>query len=535
VAVFSAAIIASLGSVRAADLRVVSVAVSDPVAAPAMSTVFVPESSPARSASCFPVNRIEIDGAVGDLSFVTGSLDSYRGQCVGVKAIDRMEQRLTAELLEHGYVTTRVRIPQQNLGSGTLRFEMTPGVIHAIGFDRPVHDTTWRNAFPTRPGRLLNLRDLEQGLEQMKRVPSQDVQMQIAPAKIAGQSDIDLSLREVKPWKVTFDVNDGGSTATGALQGSATVEYDDLAHANDILTVGLNRNVQGGVAGGTRGNSVDYSVPVGYWTAGVNFSNFTFSQTIAGLTAPFTLSGKQHQGAVRLEKMLRRTQRVKTSVVVSVTQKSSNSFVDGTEIDVERRNSSYGQILLKDEINTGAATFAGSIGFRAGLPILGALPDITGIVNAPTSYYTMETVDVSGVVPLTDGPLKIRWEPHVNGQFTGEHLYIDDAFSIGNRYTVRGFDGSTALAGDSGYFWRNDLVFPTGSPQRSVYVGFDTGRVWGPTAGSLSNSSLNGVVFGMRGGTARGSFDVFAGFEISAPAGFRTAFPATGVDFTYKI
>ncbi|WP_196302056.1 POTRA domain-containing protein, partial [Ralstonia solanacearum] len=33
---------------------------------------------------------------------------------------------------------------------------------------------------------LLNLRDLEQGLEQMKRVASQDVDMQIVPTDVPG-------------------------------------------------------------------------------------------------------------------------------------------------------------------------------------------------------------------------------------------------------------------------------------------------------------------------------------------------------------
>ncbi|MCQ4908404.1 hypothetical protein NE479_12690, partial [Phascolarctobacterium faecium] len=72
----------------------------------------------------------------------------------------------------------RVVIPEQDLSLGTLKIIIIPGTIPDI---RCAQDTwgTWRNAFPDGPGKLLIIRDLEQGLEQMKRVPIHDVTMQL--------------------------------------------------------------------------------------------------------------------------------------------------------------------------------------------------------------------------------------------------------------------------------------------------------------------------------------------------------------------
>ncbi|MGP1477726.1 MAG: POTRA domain-containing protein, partial [Phocaeicola sp.] len=39
-----------------------------------------------------------------------------------------------------------------------------------------------KNAFPIKEGDILNIRRLEQGLEQMKRVSSSDVSMKLLPA-----------------------------------------------------------------------------------------------------------------------------------------------------------------------------------------------------------------------------------------------------------------------------------------------------------------------------------------------------------------
>ncbi|SAL32211.1 polypeptide-transport-associated domain-containing protein [Caballeronia turbans] len=48
----------------------------------------------------------------------------------------------------------------------------------------------------------LDLRNLEQGVEQMKRVASQDVDMKIEPTDVPGESDVVLSLKRAKPWSL---------------------------------------------------------------------------------------------------------------------------------------------------------------------------------------------------------------------------------------------------------------------------------------------------------------------------------------------
>lgn len=41
----------------------------------------------------------------------------------------------------------------------------------------------WQSAFPFKKGDILNNRNIEQGLEQMLRIQSQDVQIKLVPIK----------------------------------------------------------------------------------------------------------------------------------------------------------------------------------------------------------------------------------------------------------------------------------------------------------------------------------------------------------------
>ncbi|WP_462256211.1 POTRA domain-containing protein [Dialister invisus] len=56
------------------------------------------------------------------------------------------------------------------------------GRLHKIIYGKDSAVIPWKNAFPIKEGDILNIRHLEQGLEQMKRVSSSDVSMKLLPA-----------------------------------------------------------------------------------------------------------------------------------------------------------------------------------------------------------------------------------------------------------------------------------------------------------------------------------------------------------------
>ncbi|MDW9232693.1 POTRA domain, ShlB-type family protein [Burkholderia cepacia] len=132
----------------------------------------VPDGLPAslklQGASALPMDRF---------AFAREWLEHYTGQCVGKQGLDMLVKGLSQAILARGYVTTRVLLPEQDLSTGALKFSLIPGVIRHVRFAGEKLRGTWKTAFPTGDGELPNLRDLEQGLEQMKRVSSQDVSM----------------------------------------------------------------------------------------------------------------------------------------------------------------------------------------------------------------------------------------------------------------------------------------------------------------------------------------------------------------------
>jgi len=56
------------------------------------------------------------------------------------------------------------------------------GRLHKIIYGKDSALIPWKTAFSIKEGNILNIRRLEQGLEQMKRVSSSDVSMKLFPA-----------------------------------------------------------------------------------------------------------------------------------------------------------------------------------------------------------------------------------------------------------------------------------------------------------------------------------------------------------------
>ncbi|MGF6607722.1 hemolysin activation/secretion protein [Paraburkholderia sp. WSM4175] len=407
-------------------------------------------------------------------AFAREWLDHYTGQCVGKAGLDTLSKGLQQIILSRGYITTRVLLPEQDLSSGLLKFALVPGVVRAIRFADPSMRGTRKSAFPARDGDMLNLRDLEQGLEQMKRVRSQDVDMKIEPADVPGESVVVVTVKRTKPWTAVASVANSGTCATGRLQGNLSLGIDNPLGLNDIFNVGVSQDLEFGDRRlGSHGWNGSYSIPWGYWTGTLSAYTNTYYQQIAGANTTFVSSGNSQTVDFKLQRVLMRSRNDVLGAQFGLTKRFGESFIEDTDIPQQRRNNTFVEAGLTDRHYLGASQFDGTLAYRQGVGGLGATPDF--YASGPTYRFHMAVLDANLSVPFAIATQLLRYVTTVHGQFTNNTLnYIDD-LTIGSRYTVRGFDGETMLAAERGFFWRNELQLPIGSTDQSLYAGIDYG------------------------------------------------------------
>ncbi|MCL1622087.1 ShlB/FhaC/HecB family hemolysin secretion/activation protein [Ralstonia pseudosolanacearum] len=501
---------------------------------------------PADESPCFRIDRITLTGDAAErfqwaLPAADPSDDPATGRCLGTAGINLVMKRVQNAIVARGYVTTRVLAAPQDLKQGTLALTLVPGRIRAIRFsdDSSPRATRW-NALPAAPGDILNLRDIEQGLENFKRVPTADADIQIAPADgpgaTPGESDLVIAWKQGLPFRLNVAADDSGSKYTGKYQGSVTVSYDHWWTLNDLFYASFNHDLGGGYSGskGTRGYTVHYEVPYDYWLLGFTTSSYDYYQSVVGANQTYIYSGTSENSEVRLSRLFYRDAVRKTSAYVRGWVRSSANFIDDTEVEVQRRRMAGWEIGLNHREFIGAATLDANVAYRKGTGMLSSLPAPEESFDEGTARPSLITADAQLTVPFAVASQRLRYTTAWRGQWNRTPLVPQDRFSIGGRYTVRGFDGENTLIGDRGWLVRNDLGWTLGNSGQELYVGVDYGEVGGQSARVLIGQHLAGAVLGLRGGYKGLFWDVFIGTPLSKPEGFRTAHTTAGFNVSWS-
>lgn len=510
----------------------------------------LPESFPRHESPCFAIHQIQLTGdAAAKFKFaLTDSINGKHnalGKCLGTEGINLVMARIQNAIIARGFITTRVLAAQQDLSSGILMLTVIPGRVRQIRFAEgsSTRGTKW-NAIPIAPGDILNLRDIEQGLENLKRIPTAEADIQIEPAQAddaqPGESDIVIRYQQRLPFRFTFTLDDAGFDSTGKYQGGVTLSADNLLTLNDLFYVNYNHDLGGGDDGsrGSDGHTLHYSMPWGYWLFSANTSRYEYFQEVAGINQSYVYSGNSRNSEIRASRMIYRNAINKTTASIAGFFRKSDNSIDDTEIEVQRRRTAGWELSLNQIWFMHKAILDYTLAYRRGTGALDALKAPEEDFGEGTSRMEILTADLNFNLPFSVnapwGEQYLRYALVIRAQSNFTPLTPQDRFSIGNRYTVRGFDGQFTLLAGRGWFIRNDLSAALGNTGQSIYAGLDYGEVGGQSSDLLPGRQLAGAVLGLRGGYRGFGYDAFIGKPIHKPQGFKTASTTAGFNLIWS-
>jgi len=486
---------------------------------------------------CFPINRVELSGqdALPHWVPLQRIADQAQGQCLGGKGINLLMSTLQNRLVDHGWITTRVLAPSQDLKSGTLRLTVVPGYIRHVKLtDDSDKYIQLYSAFPAHEGNLLDLRDIEQGLENLQRLPTVEANMELLPGEKPGESDVIITRKQSKMWRVGLSLDDSGTKSTGRYQGGATLSLDNPFSLSDLLYVSASHDLDDKGGKGSKNYTAHYSVPFGYWMLGVTGSDYDYHQTVAGLAGDYRYSGKSKNLNVQLSRVLHRSGTQKTLFTYDVLARETRNYIDDTEVGVQRRQTAAWRAGLQHTHYIGQATLDAGISYQRGTRWFGAQPAPEEFVGDATALSKILQLNAQFDLPFDLGSQHFRYNVQYLRQMSNTPLTPQEQFAIGNRWTVRGFDGERTLSASHGWYVRNDLAWRTPLPNQELYIGADYGEVGGYSSEYLIGKHLAGGVVGLRGSAFNTGYDLFAGTPFSKPDGFSTSSATLGFNLNWS-
>lgn len=219
--------------------------------------------SPVETGTCFDIHRIIILNA----SLISDSEKQalarpYTSKCLNLTEINALVHAISDWYMQRGYITSRAYLTEQDLSQGELSIAILEGKLDTIRLEGK-HPRMLHMAFPGLEGKVLNLRDIEQGMEQINRVRVTPVQIEILPSTKVGFSVVNLTAKPEFPLNASVGFDNSGQKNTGVGQLNAALTGNNLLGLADRWFISGGRssafsewrdaqNVQAGLYGSER-------------------------------------------------------------------------------------------------------------------------------------------------------------------------------------------------------------------------------------------------------------------------------------------
>ncbi len=496
------------------------------------TSIELPPPAPAAApniAGCVDVRRITIHGAPhlpdADRERIVAA---FVGRCLYVTDIEKILSEITRSYIERGYATARAYIQQQDISTGHLQLLVVEGVLEKILLRGDAERSVSKgNVFPGLEGQVLNLRALEQGLNQVNRLASNNATLDIAPGEAPGGSVVTIDNTVGRTWGVAITADNQGSSATGRNQLGATLNLDNPLGFNDALSITHRRSVPADAQRRqSLADTLSYGIPFGYSTVSLGWSR---SRYVSSFTVPSGLelqtSGDSTQAFVRVDWLIHQAVDSRATLAATVTAKNAHNYLQDALIAVSSRKLAVADL----DANYSTAALGGvlglDLGWSQGLGTLGALRDAPGLPDeAPRAQFQKLRYGANFGLPFPLFGTNASFGSQFSGQHARDPMYGSEQISVGGIYAVRGFFENN-LVGDHGLLWRNDLSLNIpvaleggGAVLLRPYLGLDYGRARSKAPGNLEGH-LAGMALGLAIAAERVSLDIFYAKGLSRPAG----------------
>lgn len=408
-------------------------------------------------------------------------------QCINVAQLNELSRTISNIFLDKGYF--RIRIKQSSNKKQQLVWDVSPLRVSKINNKTTLSSKT---LFPNVQGEPINIRRLDQGLDQANRLAAHSVSMDIYPDQNGGLV-VDVVDQPRKAFSGAVQMDYNGQNSTGRSRIQAALNVDNVAGLADSLSVyagstsAMNHDRYSRYAG------AQYSIPYGYWLFSLAASTGKYR---ADLTLPSGIRAKRDgsswQYSLRADRVFSRGQ----SHISSFYGRLNRTSVRNDFMSARLQGGSY-------ELSSAAL----------GLTHTAVIP--VGVLSLDGQY--VQGLSILGADKKKDSAANPKFKKILlSADWTHRHSWLNRAFlfqhsmmlqqawkslpgveelGLTDSLAVRGFRDAP-LSADKGFYLRQTVSMPFSVKNGLLlkpYLGLDFGR------GSYIDSGWSGAFGGALG------------------------------------
>ncbi|MCZ7488596.1 ShlB/FhaC/HecB family hemolysin secretion/activation protein [Rhizobium rhizogenes] len=402
--------------------------------------------------ACFAIKAVRLTGHDA-FRFKPQGYEGLIGRCASAADIADAVNRINKHYQRQGFITTRAYLPEQDISSGELEIVIVPGRVEGFLYgDGRQADSRIRAAFPNDRGDLLNLRHLEQGLDNYNAPSSAKAKFQLVPGERTGGSFVQVLAEDSRRVYARLLANNDGFKSTGVVKATGTLGIDNLLELNDQISVSAattpfddrEKRYSDTI-------SVSAAIPYDNWSFGLDAGYSRYHFILDGINQSYPVNGHSHHVTFSAERLLSRDATSKIFAYGDLKLSRSRSFIDSFEIESQRRHLTIGSLGLRAEHLFGESRLEWDIGSKFGI---NAFDSHVLDKSAVDPEFRLVYGQLTYNRPLLDD--KLVYKGILSGQWSNDELPGSESFISGGWSTVRGFHDDN-MYGPSGINLRNTL------------------------------------------------------------------------------
>ncbi|MEQ4453876.1 ShlB/FhaC/HecB family hemolysin secretion/activation protein [Kosakonia sp. YIM B13605] len=404
---------------------------------------------------CFDIHTITLSGVTLISEKAQQKLLApWQNQCLNMAKITGLTAAISDWYISRGYITSRAFLTEQDLSHGELRIVVLEGKLRHIRLEGE-SPRMLKMVFPGLEGKVLNLRDIEQGMEQINRLRSQPVQIEIVPDSEPGYSTVNLTATPEFPLSASVSLDNSGQKSTGENQLNGSLTGNNLLGLADKWFVSGGRSSDFATGYDAQSFQAGVSIPYGYSLLDYSYAWSNYRTTLLNQGFPWVSTGDTKTHRLNLSRVIFRNGDIKTALSAGITQRASRNWLNDAPLVSSTRNLSSLQLGIShtQKLLGGVATFNPT--YSHGMPWFNAETDEGKTGDVPRAQFRKGSLSASFQRPLTNDLL---WLTSLYGQWSPDRLYGSERLTLGGESSVRGFK-EQYISGDNGGYWRNEVNY----------------------------------------------------------------------------
>ncbi|OAT24285.1 ShlB/FhaC/HecB family hemolysin secretion/activation protein [Proteus myxofaciens] len=379
----------------------------------------------------------------------------YQKRCLTLNDINDITKQITNYYIEKGYITTQAFISEQTLTNKTLTIQIIEGKINKIIIDDSSKILS-AIIFPSYKEKVLNLRDLEQGLEQLNRLTTSQYTMEIQASDKVGYSSVFINKVHKKfPLNSQLTIDNSGSKSTGEIVLTSSTILDSLLGLGEQWSFLFNSNIDFSNSHHQRAYSASVNIPYGYWFYQYQISHHRSVHPLKSNYNSYPHKTSNTNQQIDIRRLVYRDKQQKIITGIALKYKKLKTQLAHQKLLISSPILTSFLFTPQYQLNFVNGYFIINPTAEIGLSLLGASPDYIAD-NSPRNHYKKLSINVIFQYRL---PKDFIYLSSFYGQHTPDNLYSVEKISLGGLNSIRGYK-TQSLNANKGFYWRNEINTP---------------------------------------------------------------------------